>query len=63
MGPVPTHTVRMAFGLAMLSAGQWSLGHQCPEPGIIGHIGELCKLLVSKRQLLTKVAQASGDLL
>lgn len=63
MGPVPTHALGMAFGLAMFLAGQRGFGHQRPEPGIIGHISELCKLLVSDRQLLTKVAQAGGDLL
>lgn len=60
--PVAQHGIRVALGLPVLALGQWGLGHEGPQTGVVGLFGELPKLLVGDDQLLAELAQPVGEL-
>ena len=62
VGAVAAHGVGVLLGLAVLLLGQWRLGHQRPDAGVVGLVGEVRELLVGHPQLLAELPQAVGHL-
>ena len=54
------HGVGVALGLAVLVLGQRRLGHQGPQAGVVGLLGEVAQLLVGDGQLLAELAEPVG---
>ena len=62
LGAVPVHGIGMALGVLVLAVGQWGLGHQRAQAGIVGGLGQMTELLVGHGQLLAKLLEARADL-
>lgn len=56
------HRIRVALGLVVLSVGQRRLGHQRPQPGIVGRLGQVGQLLLGHGQVVPELAEPAGDL-
>jgi hypothetical protein len=61
-GPMTTHGFGVAFGLAVIFAGERGFRDQGAEPGVVGCIGEVGQLLVGDSELLPQLAQPVGYL-
>jgi len=59
---MPLHRIGVALGVLVLALGQWRLGHEGAEPGVVRRLGEVGELLVRHRQLLAELLQARTDL-
>ena len=62
LGAMPKHGIRVALRVMVLAVGQRRLGHQRPEPGVVGGLGQVLQLLVGDGELLAELAQARRHL-
>ena len=61
-GAVPSHGLGMPLGLPMVDVGDGRLGHQGPQPGVVGGIGQMRELLIRDLELGAQLLQATGNL-
>lgn len=62
LGAVPLHGVGVALGVLVLALCERRLGHKGPQPGVVGRLGEVRKLLLGDGQLLAELLEARADL-
>ncbi len=56
------HHIGVALGLAVLAISERGLGHQSPQSGFVGLVGEVRELLIGDRKLATKLHQPFGHI-
>ena len=62
LGAVPLHGIGVALGVLVLTVGERRLGHERPQPGVVGGLGEVPELLLGHGQLLAELLEARADL-
>lgn len=56
------HGIGVQSGLPVLDPGTGGLGHESPQPEVLGFVGEMSELFVDDAQFLTQLPQPNTHL-